>query len=314
MSTAPKLTVLLILLALTVAGCPKPETKTTVIDQTTPPATSSQPPTSAATPPATPPAQPATGDVTPPATPPPTAPDSAPEPPNPRPTGTGWVFTPKLTHYVGENLVVEYSIDKPNPGKAWVGLIPEDISAQDEPSNDAADVAYAYTVDAQQATLNIEAPKTGKYRLRFFAGSDPDSRLVGESPLITVTQWPAGDRAKKLAPYVTINATGTPASGKIEVQETFPVVAYFEVPAGYSDKAWLGVVPADVTSPLEAENDAVDVSYMYLNGRTKDSFTWKPDKLGTFVFRLFPNSAVGTDYVAESEPFTVIPKGSAPAK
>jgi hypothetical protein len=210
---------------------------------------------------------------------------------------------------IGEKLEAQYHLPAPNGGKAWVGLIPEAVTETGEADNDAADVSYSYTVDAAEAALNLDLPQAGRYRLRLFSGAGGAEPLLAESPVITVEQWPLGDRAAKTAPYLTINPVGT---DKAEVQEGFPVPVYFEVPADYPDTAWIGVVPTSVKSPLEGDNDAADVQYWYLKdaeqGPAKGSFTWTAEKPGEYVFRLFPNTTGLADYTAQSETFTVIPK------
>lgn len=227
------------------------------------------------------------------------------DPSNPRPEGANWVYTPSLRLRVGQTLPVQYRIEQPSPGEAWVGLIPEHVSTTDSSSNDAEDVAYAYTVDAQEAALNLDLPQAGRFRLRLFSATGAGGELLAESPLITVEQWPQGDLASLTPPYMTINPVGV---DKVEVQQGFAVPVYFEVPDDYPSKAWIGVVPASVGSRLSVDNDALDVQYWFLDGRTKDSFIWHPDREGTFVYRLFPSDVPGCEFTAQSEEFTVIPR------
>jgi hypothetical protein len=245
------------------------------------------------------------------ATPAQAPPAPPPDEPNPRPTGSDWVFVSDLHHHIGEKLQVTCQLSKANQGQAMVYLVPENMAAQDQAASAAGAAASSPTVPGDSSTLNIDPPLTGRFRLRLFASKDAGAKLLFQSPVLTIDQWPVGDRDKQVPPYVTIHPVGVT---KVEVQETFPVIAYFEVPAGYDPHAWVGVVPADTKSPLEFDNDKVQISSYYLQGQTKASFTWKPDRLGTFVFRLFPNQSPQCDYVAQSETFTVIPKGTPPAK
>jgi len=301
------------LLLLTVGmatGCPggkSEETPPQTITTGQPPAKPGEPAPPAK--PADPKSPVATGDAT---APPPPVPSVA--TPNEHPSGDTWVYTANLIPHIGQKLIVEYKLTKADPGKAWIGLVPDSITATDAPANAAAAVAHADTVAAASATINLDTPRTGTYHLRLFDGKDATAKLLGESPVVKVDQWPQGNIAMKKPPYVTINPV--PYSDHVQVQMGFPVVAYFEVPAGYSDKAWLGVVPADTKSPLQIDNDAVALTgaVLYLSGKTKDQYTWKPDKMGTYVFRLFPSSDPGVDYVAQSEVFTIIPKGTPPGK
>jgi hypothetical protein len=265
-------------------------------------ATPSTPPTDAT--PATPPTA---GQANTPAAP--SSPAAAPETPNPQPTGDNWVYTKELHHHVGDKLVVTYKMAAPNPGKAWVGLVPADTQSTDEDANDAVDVSYSYTSDKPGEELMLDAPQAGSFKLRLFSGSGPKDepgKMLAESPVLTIDQWPQGDLAKKLPPYVTINPTGTTP---MQVKLGDEVTATFNLPVGYSKEGWIGVIPVSVKAFNDADNDAQDVAYEYLDGKTNDTFTWKTDKPGTYVFRIFPSSAAAGNYVAESEQFTVAPAG-----
>jgi hypothetical protein len=232
-------------------------------------------------------------------------PAEEPEPANPRPDGENWVYTPQLRLRVGQTIPVEYRIENPRPGEAWIGLIPSAVESSEVSMNDAEVLARAYTVEAHEAVLNIVAPQAGRFRLRLFSSGGAEGQMLAESGEIVVTQWPQGDLASLTPPYLTINPVGV---DKVEVQLGFPVPVYFEVPDDYPDKAWIGAIPVTVKSRLSGENDPHDVQYWFLDGRTKDSFVWMPQQEGTFVYRLFPSDEYGCEFSAESEEFTVIPK------
>lgn len=238
------------------------------------------------------------------ATAPPAEASAAPGPPNPHPQGDNWVFTPQLMHHIGDKLSIEYTLATPNPGKAWIAVVPAATTATDEPGNDAVDVNYTYLQTPKTATVELTLPKVGTFKLRLFGGNDAADKMLAESPVLTVSQWPKGDLAAKTPPYVTLSAHG---AGPVEVMEGAPLVATFVLPPGYPDKAWLGVIPADTASQTDGDNDAVDVDYIYLTGKQNDTYTWKDTKPGKYVVRIFPCSETDATLVAESEPFTVKP-------
>lgn len=236
----------------------------------------------------------------------PPAPAVEPDPPNPRPEGENWVWTPELRVRIGQTLQVQYRMQTPNAGEAWIGLVPEYTTETDAASNGQTAVARGTTVDAPEAVLNLELTQTGRFRLRLFGGSADDAQLLAESPLLTVEQWPRGDRASATAPYLTIG----PPEGleNIEVQRRYPVHIYFEIPPDYPDSAFICAVPVTVKSPRASDNlDAAEI-YWYTEGKTNGYFTWNPDKEARFVYRLFPCDQPGCDYSAESEEFTIIPQ------
>jgi hypothetical protein len=236
---------------------------------------------------------------------PPQPPPPPPEPANPQPQGENWVYTPRLTNYIGQALEVRYKLPAVDPD-AWIAMVPEWFADTDAPSNQAATRLPVELVPAAEAAVNVPLTETGQFRLRLFDGTAADSKLLGETPPVTITQWPLGDRANSQPPYVTIGPP-TSADSPVRVEQGLPVIGYYEVPAGYPPTAWIGVIPARVVSPVSSDNDGSDVKFEKLLG-TKGQSTWMSDQQGTFVFRIFPTDAAGADYVAESEPFMIVPK------
>jgi hypothetical protein len=112
-------------------------------------------------------------------------------------------------------------------------------------------------------------------------------------------------------PYITLSGVATPE--RIELPSGIPVTVYFEVPPGYPATAWIGQIPVEVTSRLEGDNDAAKKDYRPLDGQTKGALIYKLVTPGDYVFRIFASDEDGSEYVAESERFTVLPKPSTPS-
>ena len=66
-----------------------------------------------------------------------------------------------------------------------------------------------------------------------------------------------------------------------------PVTVQFTAPPGLSGNAWIGIIPSNIPHGDEAVNDANDVDYQYLGGKTSGSMTFTaPSKLGAWDARL----------------------------
>jgi hypothetical protein len=233
----------------------------------------------------------------------PQPPSPPPEPPNPLPASESWVYTPRLMNFIGQVLEIRYKLPAVD-ADAWIAMVPSDFAATDAVSNLDANRVEIKLVPAAEAAVNVPLMETGQFRLRLFDGPGADAKLLGETPPVTVTQWAMGDRARKQPPYVTIGKEST-TDAPVEIGQGLPVIGYYEVSEGYPATAWIGVIPTRVVSPVSSDNDGSDVHFDKLTG-PKGQSTWITDKQGTYVFRVFPSDAPGTDYVAESEPFTVV--------
>ena len=70
----------------------------------------------------------------------------------------------------------------------------------------------------------------------------------------------------------------------------------FAAPAGYPPNAWVGVVPASVPHGDEATNDAADVMYQYLSGRTSGELTFTaPTTVGAWDLRMHDTDSGGKE-------------------
>lgn len=229
-----------------------------------------------------------------------------PEPPNPRPSGSNWVWADHMNYRIGQTIKVEYTINKIGDPRPWIGLIPATVTVADEAANDAADVAYQY-VETPAGTVEISAAEAGQFHIRLLSGGDKGVVLY-ETPLVTIQQWPKGKWVAPdqppIKPYVTISGGELPE--QIPIKKGYPVVAYWETAEAYPQGAWLGLIPTSCTSNLEGENDAVDVEYHYLDGETKGQFTFMMSTPGEYVFRIFPCDISGAEWVAESQKWQVV--------
>jgi len=236
-----------------------------------------------------------------------TAPGTTPavEPPNPKPSGLNWVWSPKLTYRIGEPIKADYTVAAIGDPKPWIGLIPASVVAQDEAANDAADISYCYA-ETPTATLTLSAVDVGQFHIRLLSGGST-GKLLAETPLMNITQWQKGrwegTDKPPVKPYITIS--GGPLPPTVVIKQGLPVVAYWETAEAYPEGAWLGLIPTSCTSAREEDNDAVDIQYNYLNGEVKGQFQFMMDKPGEYVFRLFPSSQPNTEWVAESQVWTV---------
>lgn len=78
--------------------------------------------------------------------------------------------------------------------------------------------------------------------------------------------------------------------------------ATFMATADLPKDAWIGVIPAEATHGTEEDNDKVDVSYMYLSGKTEGSVGLKaPMKPGKYDLRLNESDQGGKELATSVE-------------
>lgn len=72
----------------------------------------------------------------------------------------------------------------------------------------------------------------------------------------------------------------------------------FVASADWSERAWIGVIPANIQHGDESVNDAHDIAYQYIDKRTSGVFTFRaPGQAGTYDFRMHDTDADGKEIV-----------------
>ena len=73
------------------------------------------------------------------------------------------------------------------------------------------------------------------------------------------------------------------------------------------DNAWLGLIPASVTSLKDSDNDAADINYIYVKAGQAWYWTFHaPSQPGTYVVRLFPADESDASAISKGVYFEVI--------
>lgn len=74
------------------------------------------------------------------------------------------------------------------------------------------------------------------------------------------------------------------------------IVVTFTSQKGLAKNAWIGIIPSNIKHGSEAENDKFDVSYQYLEGKTKGTMKFTaPSKPGKYDFRLHSTDNNGVE-------------------
>lgn len=215
---------------------------------------------------------------------------------NPMPTGDTWVHTDMLDYRIGQTIQIQYKLERGASGKPWIGLIPVQVTAQDEGTNDASDIGYVYIEDQQpeSGTAELSASKQGDYYIRLF-GSDADEKalLQGQTKIIAIRDWPQGNLEGPTKPYIMIEGQTPPAPKQVleplKCKVGDLLKGTYELAEAYPKSAWIGLIPSSVTNRGGEKNDAADVAYKYLDeGALTGSFEFTLENAGEYVIRLFP--------------------------
>lgn len=223
--------------------------------------------------------------------------DATADPANPRPGGDVWVWSPRLRARIGETLSVDYRLPVARRGgeatTPWIGLVPVTVTSSEEAANDAEDVGYEYLPkDADQGSVDLELSHLGTYRIRLLSGAGEKGVLLAETPPVTIEAWPPADAAASAPPRLEIVGAGEPATAAAGSHLT----VRYAIPR--YPKAWIGVVPASVTSTGEPANDDADVAYEWTHGTAGDADLDLAEVApGSYVVRLFPCDLEGCDAV-----------------
>jgi len=215
---------------------------------------------------------------------------------NPMPTGETWVHTDKLEYHIGETIKIKYKLKRGASGKPWVGLVPIQVTAQDEGTNNASKTDKVIIEDAQAGTGTVELPASqhGDYYLRLF-GSDADTAALaqGQTKTVAIRDWSQGSLVGPTKPYIMLEGEKPLAPQQAPVPLKYKVGTVlkgtYELAEAYPKEAWIGLIPWSVTNRGGDKNDAADVAYKSLDdGALSGSFEFKLEKAGDYVIRLFP--------------------------
>lgn len=99
-----------------------------------------------------------------------------------------------------------------------------------------------------------------------------------------------------------------PASVLLDAESVAPgeyLTVTVTAPANLPRNAWVGIVPSHIAHGDESVNDQHDVSYQYMEGRTRAVLTFQaPTTPGSYELRLHDTDSGGIE-LASSTPFTV---------
>jgi anti-sigma28 factor (negative regulator of flagellin synthesis) len=186
----------------------------------------------------------------------------------------------------GEVIKLEWSAQGNLTDGAWIGLIPSTTPHGKVSVNDEHDMSYQYIGKLRSGTMQFTAPtKQGEYDLRF---NDPQSG----KELASVTFWVRVNTAA-----ATLNlAKSVYAPGEA-------ISLDFTASGKYHSGSWIGLIPADTPHGKVPVNDAHDLAYHYLQGKTSGTLPFTAPKTeGRYDFRM---NETGNQLELATVPFTV---------
>jgi len=186
----------------------------------------------------------------------------------------------------GQPITIHFSSPTGLGDRAWVGVVPADIQHGSAQVNDQHDLTYSW-ISGASGTVTLTAPgPAGQYDVRLHDSDGDEGRELAH----------AGFTVKLPTASLQLDRTAFAPGDQVDVR--------FQAPPGLSERAWAGVIPSDVPHGDEATNDANDVDYRYLEGRTSGvlSFT-APEEPGSYDVRLNTGDSGGVEIASVT--FTV---------
>ncbi len=171
------------------------------------------------------------------------------------------------------------------PDNAWVGIVPSPVDHGREAENDRHDLSYQYLKGRTAGTLTFTVPDApGAYDFRMHDTDDNGREVAWVSFTVAL------DRA---APLLGLE------KGVFAPLEAIHLS--FSVPEGLPGDAWVGIIPSRVAHGSESVNDAHDLTYQYLKGRTEGVLMFTaPAAAGAYDFRLHDTDSNGRELTSIS--------------
>ena len=200
--------------------------------------------------------------------------------------GDGTLHLLKREYELREKFVVDFNASPYWPKDAWIGLIPASVPHGSEKVNDEKDLSHQYLDGRSKGSMTFSTPaEPGSYDLRMF---DTDNGGVE----ITSVSF------KAVIPRGTLRLDGQIFAPKIEM------AVHFTTSPNLPDNAWVGIIPSNIPHGSEKVNDANDLTYQYLRGKTKGTLIFRaPKTTGAYDFRMHDSD--GNGYEIASVSFTI---------
>jgi hypothetical protein len=194
----------------------------------------------------------------------------------------------KEVYEPGEKIEVTFKAQAYFKKNAWIGIIPAKVPHGKESDGDANDIAYKYISGKLEGTMTFQAPgKLGDYDIRMY-DTDSNGTEMADAPFKV-----AGE----------IQKVSLRCEPKL-VKPGEAIRVYFTAPATLPRNAWIGLIPSKVPHGDEATNDANDIAYKYISGRSSGVMEFRaPAQPGSYDFRLNESDSGGKELTSVS--FTV---------
>ena len=152
-----------------------------------------------------------------------------------------------------ERIAVQFTAPQAYPAGAWIGIVPADTPHGSRTVNDQHDVQFQQLGKRTTGELTFAPVPPGKWSLRMNAFEIETAAVDFE---VAPEVVPEGMNLPALAVARTRFAPGE------------SIRIHFTAPKVYPASAWIGLVPAGVEHGSRSRNDAHDVQFQHLGGRT----------------------------------------------
>jgi hypothetical protein len=202
----------------------------------------------------------------------------------------------------GEHVKLHYTWNPALGNNAWVGLFKnlDPLDGTENPDN--YDIVYDFIQEETSGVWVFDAPEEiGWYRAAIISGVENEW-----NPFCTVSMQVTLD-GKRPLPIADKKNPVVLGASKLRVGDELTIA--YAIDYGVRDSAWIGIMPASVTSLNEQDNDNADVDYRHVQpGETWYWTLYVPDSPGMYVVRLFPASDSNAYAVNNGVYFEVVPR------
>jgi len=178
----------------------------------------------------------------------------------------------KSTFVRGEKITASFELKQGTVEEnGWIGVVPANIPSGKEIDAEGKYITYEYLKGMTAGSKFLSAPNIpGEYSVRIYSSDSEGIELAR-------------------ADFKVSEPTENEATVKVDKSTYAPgeeIIATFTAPL-YPDSAWLGLIPSEVEHGSESTNDANDLAYQYLEGKTSGTLNFTaPEKPGKYDLRL----------------------------
>jgi len=204
--------------------------------------------------------------------------------------------TSQTVVHPNESIEISYNLSQQtyDAGSCWIGLIPVNITSNEETVNDAHDVSYFHVSSEARGSGTLQTSRVGAYRVKCFANDSGGAHISTLGDIIYVS-------------YIKPSSTSFNEHDEIQVSYDFSSFDGQPEAIKFGGNNWVGIIPASIRQRDEVTNDSHDTNYFRMPQKVgQSSMVARRSNTGgdDYELRVFPRDD-GGQQVGVGIPITI---------